>query len=125
MKKKIMNPKTTIPISEARRKIFDIAEEVQKPNNYYTFTEKGRPKAVLMSAEEFDSLMETAEVAQEFPNLSDDIKATDSAVKSGEYKKWSTLEDVMARHGFILADKSKIKYGMENTVQKRSRKRSR
>lgn len=35
-----MRIKTTIPISEARKKIFKIAEEVQKPDNYYTLTEK-------------------------------------------------------------------------------------
>lgn len=120
-----MNPKTTIPISEARKRIFDIAEEVQKPNNYYTFTEKGRPKAVLMSAEEFDSLQETLEVMREFPDLKEAIKATDSDVKSGAYKKYPTLEEVMAGYGFVLADKSKIKYEMGSKVQKRGSKRSR
>ncbi len=120
-----MRIKTTIPISEARKKIFKIAEEVQKPNNYYTFTEKGRPKAVLMSAEEFDSWRETLEVMAEFPDLEKDIKATDSAVKSGAYKKWATLDDIMAKHGYIVADKSKIKYGMENKNRQKGTKRIR
>lgn len=51
-----MNSKTIISITEARKKIFQIAEDVQKPANYYTITENGRAKAVLMSAEQFDSL---------------------------------------------------------------------
>ncbi len=124
MKKKTMNPKTTMSISDARKDIFNIAEEVQKPNNYYTFTENGRPKAVLMSAEDFDSWMETMEVMREFPDLEKDIKETDSAVKSGAYKKWATLDDIMAKYGYVVADKSKIKYGMANTIQKRGRKKS-
>jgi len=110
-----MNPKTTLPISEARKKIFQIAEEVQKPGVYYMLTENGKPKAVLMSAEEFESWAETLEVMQEFPDLKKDIEETDRAVKSGEYKNWITLEDLLAKEGFVLADKSNKKYGVSNT----------
>jgi len=77
-----MNTKTTLPISEARKKIFNIAKEVQKPSRYYTLTEKGIPKAVVMSANEFESLQETLEVIREFPDLDKDIKETERAVKS-------------------------------------------
>jgi prevent-host-death family protein len=69
-----MTIKNTLSISEARKKIFKIAEETQKPGNYYTFTENGRPKVVLMSAEEFESWQETLEVMRDFPNLKEDIK---------------------------------------------------
>lgn len=109
-----MNSKTTLPISEARKKIFQIAEEVQKPGVHYILTESGRPKAVLMSAEEFESWEETLEVMQEFPDLKKDIEETDSAFKSGEYKNWITLEGLLAREGFVLADKSNKKYGVSN-----------
>ena len=120
-----MNPKKTISITDARKKIFDIAEDVQKPGIYYTFTEKGRPKAVMMSAEEFDSWQETLEVMQEFPDLAKDIKEVDQAVKTGEYKKWASLDDVMAEHGYVLADKSKNKYGVGTKNRKKRAKRNR
>jgi prevent-host-death family protein len=117
-----MDIKNVLPISEARRKIFDLAQEVQKPGIYYTFTERGRPKAVLMSAEEFASWQETLEVIREFPDLKKDVEEVDQAVKSGEYKKWPTLEDVMARYGYILADRGKRKYGLGNKNRKKSTK---
>jgi antitoxin YefM len=120
-----MNIKTTLSISEARKKIFDIAEEVQKPSNYYTLTEKGRPKAVIMSAEDFESWQETLEVMREFPDLAKDAKEADRAVKTGEYKKWATLEDVMAKYGYVVADKGKNKYGVGNKIRKKSAKRTR
>jgi len=120
-----MNTKTTIPISEARKKIFQIAEEVQKPSNYYTLTEKGRPKVVMMSAEEFESWQETIEVVRDFPDLAKDVKKADRAVKTGEYKKWATLEDVMAKYGYVIADKGKNKYGVGNKIRKKSAKRAR
>lgn len=119
-----MNTKTTISITEARKKIFDIAEEVQKPGVYYTFTEKGRPKAVLMSAEEFESWAETLEVRKDFPDLKKDIKETERAIKSGEYKKWTTLEEILAKEGFLIADKSVKKYGVSRKTKTKSRKRT-
>ncbi len=118
-----MNPKTTIPISEARKKIFQLAEEVQKQGVYYTFTEKGRPKAVLMSAEEFDSILETMEIMRDFPNLDKDIAEADKAVRTGEYKKWITLEALLAKEGFVVAEKAKNKYGISSENKAKSAKR--
>jgi len=119
-----MNTKTTLSISEARKKIFDIAEEVQKPSNYYTLTEKGRPKAVMMSAEEFDSWQETIEVMYDFPDLKKDIKEADRAVKNGAYKNFAGLDDIMAKYGYAAADKGKNNYGVENKIPEKSRKRA-
>lgn len=118
-----MNPKTTISISEGRKRIFELAEEVQKPDNYYTLTEKGRPKAVLMSAAQFDSWQETMEVMRDFPNLDKDIKEIDEAVKSGEYKNWTTLGELLAKEGFVVAEKPIKKYGISAKNQaKRGKK---
>lgn len=116
-----MNTKTTLPISEARKRIFDIAKEVQKPSNYYTLTEKGRPKIVIMSAEEFESWQETLEVIREFPDLKKDVEEADEAIKNGEYKNWITLEDLLAKEGFQVADKSRKKYGIpgKNKTERR------
>ncbi len=85
-----MNTKNTITITEARKNIFKIAEDVQNPSQYYFLTEKGRPKAVVMSAEEFESWAETLEVISDFPNLKNDIKSAEKDYKDGNYK---TLDD--------------------------------
>ena len=115
-----MDIKTTLPISEARKKIFKIAEKVQKPATHYTLTEKGRPKVVMMSAEEFDSWQETLEVIREFPSLEKDIKKAEREHKKGNYL---TLEDILAEEGFILTDKVKKRYVSGSPIKKR-RKRS-
>ena len=122
---KFMNTKTTLPITEARKKIFKITDEVQKPGNYYTLTDKGRPKAVLMSAEEFESWQETMEVMKEFPDLDKDVKEADRAVKTGEYKNWATLDDLKNKYGMVLADKSKKKYGVHTARKTKSSKKYR
>jgi len=97
-----MDTKTTLPISEARKEIFKIAERVQKPSTYYTLTEKGKPKAVVLSAEEFESWQETLEVNRIFPNLEKDLKVAEKDFKK---RKCATLEEVLSKEGFVLADK--------------------
>lgn len=105
-----MDTKTTLPISEARTKIFKIVDQIQKTGSYYTITEKGKPKAVIMSAEEFESWQETLEVQKMFPNLEKNIKKVQKDVKTGAYKKYPTLEEILKKEGFVLADKGKSKY---------------
>jgi len=89
-----MNTKTTLPISEARKKIFQIAEDIQNPYVYYTLTERGRPKAVLMSADEFESWQETLEVMKAFPDLKKDAARVRQDVKSGAVKRYKTLDEL-------------------------------
>lgn len=116
-----MNTKTTLSITEARKNIFDIAEAVQQPGVHYTFTDKGRPKVVLMSAEEFESWQETFEVMREFPDLAKDIKKAEEEYKKGEF---ITLEELLKEEGYILNDKGKIKYGVSSRSPKKSSKRT-
>lgn len=86
-----MNTKRIISISEARKRIFDIAEEVQKPNNFYIFTENGKPKAVLMSADEFDSLMEDYELLCD-PGFQKRIQEAEEEYRRGDYVTLDELE---------------------------------
>lgn len=95
-----MNTKNTLSISEARKKIFEIAKDVQKPSTYYTLTENGRPKVVLMSAEEFDSLREDLEILGN-PKIMEGIKQAEEELKRGDYV---TLDELMKEYGYTDAD---------------------
>ena len=98
-----MSTRTTLSISEARKKIFQISDQVQRPNIHFVLTDNGRPKVVLMSAEEFSSWQETLEVMNELPDLKDDIKEVENDIKSGKVKKYSSLEDILKKEGYIRA----------------------
>jgi len=82
-----MDSKTTLSLTEARKRIFDIAEDVQKPGKFYTFTENGSPKAVLMSAEQFDSLMEDLELSAD-PNFAKRMAKVEKELERGDYVSW-------------------------------------
>jgi prevent-host-death family protein len=108
-----MNSKTTISISEARKKIFNIAEAVQKPGVYYTLTEKGRPKAVMMSAEEFDSLMEDLELMSD-PGFAKRMAAVEKEFARGEYSSWSEVKKKLGWDKLepaLVMEKAKKAYG--------------
>ncbi len=117
-----MDSKTTISISEARKRIFEIADTVQKPDVHFTLTENGRPKAVIMSAEEFESWQETIEVMRDFPDLKNDIEESEREYARGAY---STLEEILSHEGYVLADKGKKKYGVSRHRARSGQKRVR
>ncbi|KKP33703.1 MAG: hypothetical protein UR23_C0041G0008 [Candidatus Roizmanbacteria bacterium GW2011_GWA2_32_13] len=83
-----------------------------------------KPKVIIISFEEYDSLKETIEVLTEFPNLKKDMEETEKAIKTGEYKNWTTLEDLLGKEGFIFHDKSSNKYEVSNSTKTKSRKRT-
>jgi len=83
-----MDAKTTLSISEARKKIFEIAKKVQKLTIHYTLTEKGKPRVVVMSADEFESWQETVEVMKIFPALEKDIAKAEKEYQKGSTRAW-------------------------------------
>jgi len=93
--------KEIISISDARKRIFQIADDVQKANNYYTLTEKGRAKAVILSFDDFEAWVETMEVLRTCPDIMDDINELKRDIKSGAYKKYTSLEEILKREGFL------------------------
>jgi prevent-host-death family protein len=122
----MIDSKTTISISEARKRIFEIADNVQSPNKVYTLTSDGKPKAVIMSAEEYESWLETMEVLSEFPDIKKDIAETEKAFSTGEYKNWPTLDDFKRGSNKLKSDavKSKRKYGVHSSPKTKSSKRA-
>jgi len=61
---------------------------------------------------------------EKISSLHDDALVPKATGHLGEYKNYPTLEEVMMEHGYMLADKGKIKYGVADTVRKKSKKRA-
>lgn len=79
-----MNSQNIISATEARKNLFNILEKVSKPDTFFTLTERGKAKAVIMSAEEFESWAETLELLYMFPNLKGDLKKGEKDIKEGK-----------------------------------------
>ncbi|TSC94291.1 MAG: Uncharacterized protein Athens101428_334 [Candidatus Berkelbacteria bacterium Athens1014_28] len=97
--------KKTMTITEGRKELFKIAKEVQKPDTQYVFTIEGKPGVVLMSANEYDSLMETMEILSD-PKIMEDIR-------KAEYCSWEEVKKELGyreKESFVIADKPNKKY---------------
>jgi len=116
MSKKI---KTTLPATEARRNFFKILEKIDRPNRAYTITLDGKPKAVILSFDEYDSWLETLEILND-PKLMEEIKQADEEFARGEYV---SLEEVLKEEGFVLADKPRKKYEISGSPKKKGSKK--
>jgi prevent-host-death family protein len=102
-----------IPITEARKDIFDIAEKAQKIGNHYMFTEGGKPKLAVMSADEYENLMEDLELAAD-PKFRARIEKAHADIARGDYV---TLDEFRQELGLgrgtelaMVMDKSKKAY---------------
>ena len=111
-----MKTDRTLSITEARKKIFEIAKEVQKPDVHYVLTENGKPKAVVMSAEEFESWRETLEVMAEMPELADEIKEFEEDLKTGKVKDYTTFEELLAEDGLTIEDLTKMEKDVSDSL---------
>jgi prevent-host-death family protein len=80
----------TISLKEARNRFSAIVERVDRLSERYVVTKNGVPKAVVMSADEFESWMETLELLAN-PKA---IKALEQGLKEAKAGKFHSFEEV-------------------------------
>ena len=83
---------TTIPLAEARAQLSQLIDEVVRTHERVEITRNGRRAAVLLSADDYDSLLETIEVLGD-PELMEAIREGEEALARGDVY---TVEEVMA-----------------------------
>lgn len=115
----MINLKNIISTTEARRNIFKLTEAVQKPGNYYVLTENGQSKVVLLSADEYDSLLATIDALIEDPDLPQLKAEADEAVRTGDFSNYISFDDFLKEEGFVVAEK-----GGQYVVQRATKSRS-
>ena len=79
----------TLPITEVRNNLTTLVDRVNKLMDEYIITVNGKPAAVLMSAQEYESWRETNEILSD-PKLVKSIKEGEEDIKNGRF---ITLED--------------------------------
>ena len=78
-------------ISDARATLPDLVNKVSKNMDRVTITVNGKPKAVVMSPEELESLEETAEILA-IPGALESIKKGKEQIKKGQFVKLADLK---------------------------------
>lgn len=95
----------TIAISDARENLPKLIDDVYEKLKSFIITVSGKPKAVIMSLEELESLQETAEVLA-IPGARESIAKGFEQIKRGEYV---TLDEVLKRNESSSKQKSRRK----------------
>ncbi len=91
----MMNIKTTLPISEARKRIFELSRNVQRSGMYYTLTEHGVPTTVLLSASYFEALQKKQTLpvptVREYPSMIREMSTQQYLAAKEAYKEKDLL----------------------------------
>lgn len=82
----------TIAISELRQNLPTIIDEVSQALKRFIVTVSGKPKAVVMSLEELESLEETAEIMA-IPGILKTVKKSREEIRRGQYITLEELEE--------------------------------
>ena len=88
----------TIGVSEARQKLTKLIDEIDSRFERLTITKGGKPKAVLMSAEEFESWVETI-ASYNDPETMKRVKELNNMTVGDikKSKKFITLDELKTR----------------------------
>lgn len=80
----------TLPLSEVKMKLSQLVEEVKEKDEEITITRNGKPAAVLMSPDEFESFKETIAITSD----KDFMKEIKKGLKDIDKGKLYTLSEL-------------------------------
>jgi prevent-host-death family protein len=83
----------TLPLTEARKDLPNIVDDVSARHEHVVITKRGKPAAVVMSVDEFESWQETLEIMADRKAMAA-IARAERDIKAGHVR---SLEDILAR----------------------------
>lgn len=85
---------STLPLSEVKARLSEIADQVDRPHERVHVTRNGREYVVLVSAEDLDSLEATIELLSDAPAVAR-VHAADAAVAAGDLTTAEQIAELM------------------------------
>lgn len=81
---------TTLPLAEVRANLSKLVDEAVRTHQRIEVTRQGRRAAVILSAEDYDSIMETLDILSD-QQLMGEVRAAEAEAEGGQIH---TLDDV-------------------------------
>lgn len=85
---------TTVPLSDAKARLSEIADEVHRTHDRVSVTRNGRDYVVIMSADDLESLEATIELLSD-PAAQARLAQSQAAVERGEFTTLDEMKDLM------------------------------
>ena len=101
-----MSEEIILSITQARKKIFEVAEQVSAGEDYI-LTERGSAKVVMISAKKYAQWKKTIQILNKVPELADEMLSREENIKMKNYIR---LEKAIEDEGFIVSEKTKSHY---------------
>jgi antitoxin YefM len=80
-----------VPFTDARATLSELLDLVEREQEHVIITRNGKPVAIVMSADEWESWEETIEVLSD-PELMEDLRASEEDVKAGRLHDWDEVK---------------------------------
>lgn len=96
---------TTLPLAEVRANLSKLVDEAVRTHQRVEVTRQGRRAVVILSAEDYDSLMETLDVLSD-SELVREIRDAEDAIERGEVFTLDEVAEEMRLPGGCLGDVS-------------------
>jgi antitoxin YefM len=87
---------TTLPLSEVKARLSEIAEEVATTHERVQITKNGRDYVVLVAAQDLESLEATLELLAD-PDAQERVKRAEEDIARGDVLDEDELRDLLAR----------------------------
>lgn len=81
-----------VPFTEARANLTELLDDVEDRQEHVLITRNGRPSAVMLSADEYESLEETLEILQD-KDLMEALRKSEDDVRAGRLTSLADLRE--------------------------------
>jgi len=89
---------TTLPLAEVRANLSKLVDEAVRTHQRIEVTRQGRRAAVILSADDFDSIMETLAILSD-QELMREVRAAETEAESGEVYSLDEVAEEMRAAG--------------------------
>lgn len=89
---------TTLPLAEVRANLSKLVDEAVRTHQRIEVTRQGRRSVVILSADDYDSIMETLAILSD-QNLVEEIREAEAEVDRGEVFTLDEVEEEMRAAG--------------------------
>ena len=89
---------TTLPLAEVRANLSKLVDEAVRTHQRIEVTRQGRRAVVILSADDYDSIMETLAILSD-QNLMEEIREAEAEVDRGEVFTLDEVEEEMRAAG--------------------------
>jgi len=87
---------TTVSLKELRPELPKIITQIDRKLDRFVVTKRGKPVAVILSVDDYESLMETLDILAD-PEAMKAIRAGEADIKKKRYRPWSEIKRDLAK----------------------------